>query len=658
MKVTDLRCEYATNPIGLDVPAPQFSWRIESDKKMVLQGGYRILVSDSPEQLAKDSGNVWDSGPQHSSRSCGIVYQGKELESRKSYCWKVKVWDSHEAASGWSEPASFEMGLTRQEDWKGDWVGMMPGWSGKPLYFKRTFHVGKPLRQARLYISAIGYGSIELNGAKVGDHVLDPAMSEYAKRVYYTTYDVAKYLRTDNVMLITVGQGWYGIPKLRLQMELAYDDGTFETITSTDVRNVATGPIQASSIYDGEVYDARLENSDLRTTAPITVQNRQWSVAQIADPPGGKMVAQKLEPIKVVDTLLPRSITEPLPGVYVVDSGQNLAGWASLRVKGNRGSVITLKFAETLYDNGTVNQENLRAAQATDTYILKGGVEETWEPSFTYHGFRYIQIEGFPYRPDTGSIQIRVVRSAVNQTGRFSCSNELLNRIHGMVVATEASNLHGVPTDCPQRDERMGWMNDLTVRMEEALYNFDLSRFYAKFIDDVADTQGKDGTITCTAPFRYGSRPADPVSASYLLLALKSYQFYGNQSILRTHYDGMKAWVDYLASRTENGIVNYSYYGDWSPPAEFGVNGSAIPKNTPGQFISTGYLYYCARMLSQMAAVLGKSDDASAYAALADKTATALNGKYWDEKAGGYATNNQSCNSFALFLGLVAKENI
>ena len=239
------------------------------------------------------------------------------------------------------------------------------------------------------------------------------------------------------------------------------------------------------------------------------------------------MVSQKLEPVKVMDTISPQSISEPVKGIYIVDTGQNLAGWASLRVKGKRGTEITLKFAESLNKDGTVNQENLRLAEAKDTYILKGGQEEQWEPSFTYHGFRYIQIEGFPYQLRSDNIRIKVVRSAVDQTGKFKCSNELLNQIHHMVWSTEASNLHSIPTDCPQRDERMGWLNDMTVRIEQALYNFDLSRFYSKWIDDIEDTQGQDGSITDTAPFRWGYRPAaDPVSASYLLLALKSYEFF------------------------------------------------------------------------------------------------------------------------------------
>jgi alpha-L-rhamnosidase len=660
--VIDLKCEYAADPIGIDIQNPQLSWRIESEKRGILQTAYQVLVADSQTKLDQDIADVWNSGKIVSSKSAGILYKGKELESRKRYYWKVKVWDSNNKVSEWSNTAFFEMGLNKQEDWKGEWVGFTGGWSGRALYFKKTFSIGKEVKQARMYISGVGYYVLELNGAKVGDRVLDPAFSDYTKRIYYSTYDVAKYLKKDNVMVVTVGQGWYGIPKLRLQFEISYTDGTTETITSSDVRSVAAGPIIKSSVYDGEFYDARAENPELYTNDAINIMNKVWSYAFVTEAPGGKMVSEKLEPIKEIDTLTPQKFSEPAKGVYVIDVGQNLAGWASLKVKGEKGTQITLKFAETLYKDGTVNQENLRAAQATDTYILKGGgEEEKWEPSFTYHGFRYVQVEGFPYPLKPGDVQIKVVRSSVNKVGKFECSNDLLNRIHKMVASTESSNLYSIPTDCPQRDERMGWLNDLTVRIEQALYNFDLSRLYSKFIDDIQDTQDKDGTITDTAPFKFGARPADPVSASYLLLALKSYEFYGNMEIIRQHYSGLKAWVDYLNSRTENGVVNYSYYGDWCPPVKYGEAGSlygAISKTTPGNLMSTGYLYYCSKIISQMAKLLDKKSDEVFYKKLAENTAVAFNNKYWDEKSGGYGSNNQSCNAFALYLGLVSKDRI
>ncbi len=660
MQVVDLKCEYARDPIGIDVKSPQLSWRLESSKRGIVQSAYQIIVADSPDNLAQDVGNVWNSGRVRSSKSTAIMYTGKELTSRKRYYWKTRIWDSQNAGSDWSKPALFEMGLLDSSDWKGDWVGFTAGFDGRVLYLKKTYLLEKGVQQARVYISGLGYCVLTINGIRVGDHVLDPATSEYSKRVYYSTYDIAGLLKKENVFVIAVGPGWYGVPKLRMQLEITFLDGTTATITSSDVRSVTTGPIVRSTIYDGEYYDAREEDPEIYSRTPINELNKKWGYAQVVDPPGGKMVSQMLEPIKVVDTIVPQDISEPMPGVYVIDAGQNVAGWASLMITGKKGTVVTLRYAESLYKDGTIDQENLRTAKAKDTYILKGdGQLEQWEASFTYHGFRYIQVEGFPYPPKPGDIAVRVARSAVEQVGRFNSSNGVLNRIHKMVSWTEANNLHSIPTDCPQRDERMAWLNDLTVRIEQALYNYDLSRFYPKFIADIADAQGSDGAITDTAPFKYGARPADPVSTSYLLLAWKSYEFYGNQEIIRQHYSGLKAWVDYLISRTKDGIVDYSYYGDWSPPLAFGEGiYGAVSKNTPGLLISTGYLYYDCELIAQMAHLLRKDADEAHYKKIAESTAKAFNSEYWNEQSGGYGSNNQACNSFALFLGLVDKARI
>lgn len=662
LKVVGLTCEYTENPLGIDVERPRLGWQIESTRRGLVQTAYRTIVSSTAENLAQDRGDIWDSGIVFSSQSGGIEYDGETLIAKQRYFWKVRVWTDEKTVSEWSAPAFFEMGLLSPHDWKSGWIAYVPGIPGRVLYFKTTFHNGKPLKQARAYISGLGFYEMRLNGRKVGDCVLDPAQSTYSKRIYYTTYDVTEYLQEDaNVALISVAPGWYGIPSLRFQMELEYADGSKETLTSDNVRHVTTGPVVHSTVFDGEYYDARLDVPDLhRPGTPSGLMNREWAWAHNTDDPSARMVAQYMEPIKIVDTIVPTVIREPAPGVYVLDAGRNLAGWAAVRVSGNEGARIILKFAETLYDNGFVNQENLRNAKAEDTYILSGKGTETWRPAFTYHGFRYIQVEGFPYKPQNGDITVHVVRSAVAVTGKFNCSDKLLNDIHRMVVNTEAANLHSVPTDCPQRDERMGWLNDLTVRIEQAIYNFDMSRFYPKFIADIADTQDDQGTITCVAPFRFGMRPADPVSASYLLLAYKSYEFYANKQVIIDHFEGMKNWTDYLYLRTNNGIVDYSYYGDWCPPRDFlqDPNGSGVSRDTPGRMISTGYLYYCAKILSEMAGIIGKEEEATLYLKMASEIRDAFNREYWNEQIGGYASNNQASNAFALYMGMVEEKNI
>ncbi|TCS90225.1 alpha-L-rhamnosidase [Anseongella ginsenosidimutans] len=663
LRLTDLKVEYAGNPIGLMVKKPQFSWAFHGHLPNIRQQAYQVLVADSPEKLAESEGNIWDSGVVQSAQSVGVLFAGQDLKSQATYYWKVRVWEEHSGRVLESDVAFFGTALLNESDWQADWVGFPFGWVGKVLYFRHVFHCPAEVVSAKVYLAGIGYHELSINGKKAGLNVLDPATSDYSKRVYYTTFDVTDLLVKDNVMLISVAPGWYGIPKLRLQMDLAFADGTTRRITSNDIRRVTTGPTVRSGILDGEYYDARLEHENWLLPTDTIIKglpNETWGYAPIVEPPGGKMVSQHLQPIQVVEAFHPVAINEVSPGVYVLDAGQNLAGWMSLRVQGKRGDVITMRFAETCYPDGTVNQENLRTAEATDTYVLKGDpMGEAWEPKFTYHGFRYVQVEGYRTKPVLTDFTIKRVRSAVANAGQFTSSNELLNAIWLMVKRTEASNLHSIPTDCPQRDERMGWMNDMTPRIEQAIYNFDMSRFYPKYLDDVADTQDELGRIADTAPYRYGARPADPVSASYLLLALKTYEYYGNRTIISQHYQGMKAWVDYLATRTKDGIVEYSYYGDWAPPAAFGVEGAgygAISKNTPGDLISTGFLYYCAGIIADMAEITGNEQDVITYRRLAEKTGAAFNKRFWKEELGGYGSNNQSCNSFALFFGLADGE--
>lgn len=661
-KAVGLKCEYETNPLGIDAKSPQLSWELKSNVRGTVQTAYQILVSTSAELLAAGNGDAWDSGKVNSSQSAGIAYGGRELLSRQRYFWKVRVWENNSEVSEWSDPAWFEMGLLKPSDWMGEWITYAAGMPGRVLYFKTIWNKNKPVKQARAYIAGLGFYELHINGRKVGKNVLDPAQSTYDKRIYYTTYDVADFLtEPNNVVLVSVAPGWYGIPSLLVQIEIIDEDDNYHILNTDWFRHVTTGPSIYSTVFDGECYDARQNTAKINdVTAMPPVMDKDWAWAYNTTDPGRNMEAAKVEPIQIVDTIVPTVITEPKPGVYVIDAGRNLAGWAELKVSGKGGTEITMRFAETLYENGLVNQENLRNAKVEDTYILSGKGEEIWHPAFTYHGFRYVQIEGFPYRPKADDIVIHVVRSAVAVTGKFNCSNPLLNDIHKMVVNTEAANLHSVPTDCPQRDERMGWLNDLTVRIEQAIYNFDMSRFYPKFLTDITDTQDAQGRITCVAPFRFGMRPADPVSASYLLLAYKCYEFYGNKQVIINHFDGMKAWTDYLHSRTNNGIVDYSYYGDWCPPRDFLMHpdGSGVSRDTPGQMISTGYLHYCAKILSDMAKVIGKDSEAAYYKNLATEIGAAFNREYWNEQTGGYASNNQASNAFALYMGLVAEKNM
>jgi len=678
--VTGLFCEYASNPIGIDVTSPRFSWQISHPQRGQFQSAYQVLVASSFQNLEAENADMWDSGKVISDRSVNVIYNGKPLQSGKTYYWKVRVWDKNGKASPYSEVAIFEMGLLAKNDWQGEWIGCPGGRPGEALLFRKEFFLKKPVHRARAYISGLGYYELRINGKKVGDHVLDPGWTEYTKRVLYVTYNVTEYLREGvNAIGVMVGNGWYESPQMIFQMNLEFGDGTNTSIVSDATWMVASGPIIKNSIYDGEVYDARLEKNgwDTHGYRVVSLQKeglkveRDWSGAKRLEGPGGLMQAQMIEPIKVVDTVRPIKITNPKPGIYVYDMGQNIAGWARLNVEGPEGTEVTLKFAEVLYEDGTVNQENLGIARATDVYILKGKGKEVYEPRFTYHGFRDVQVTGFQGTPTLESLEGRVVRSAVEPTGKFICSNKLLNQIHKNIVWTEANNLHSIPTDCPQRAERLGWLNDMTVRAEEAIYSFNMIRLYSKWLRDIRDAQDKDtGAITDTAPYRWGFKPADPV-ACYLFVVWYLYQYYGDRRVLEEYYEGTKQWVDFLGTQTDNYIVSYTRYGDWCtpikdcipadssevPPDSQGavISIGSYPANTPGNLISTGYYYYNTLILSFIARILGKSDDANQYALLAERIKEAFNKRFFNWERAEYATGSQGCNAFPLFLNLVPR---
>jgi alpha-L-rhamnosidase len=671
LRVADLRCEYAVNPLGIDARPPRLSWKLRDDRRGQVQTAWQAQAAGSPEALEAGQPDRWDSGRVASADQLGIAYAGQPLTSGERCYWRARAWDRDGLPSAWSEIAWFEMGLLDEADWSALWCGYPAGLGGQPLYFHAFFELDQPVTRARAYVSGLGLFEFHVNGVKAGDHVLDPAQTEYGRRVFYTTDDIGPLLRPGrNAVGAIVGAGWHGAPKLRAQLHIDLQDGSRLVVhtTNSDAGHggwtVGGGPIVSSTIYDGEVYDARLERPDwCSPEAPGHAYDpRQfWMAALPVDPPAGRMQAQPVEPIRVVDTLDPAAVAEPRPGVHVFDLGQNMVGWARLRVAGPPGAAVTLRFAENLADDGTVDQGNLRSARCADTYILKGQGVEEWEPRFTYHGFRYVQVEGYPGRPRPDAVRGRIVHSDVAPAGSFECSHDLLNRLQRAVLWTESGNLHGLPTDCPQRDERMGWLNDMTVRAEEAHYNFGVGRIHAKWIADIHDAQDpRTGAIPDTAPYRMGSRPADPVTMCYLLVPWLLYAHHGDARCMAEHYDGFKAWVDYLTSRSRGHLVEYSYYGDWSPPVAEAVGDSlgagAVSRSTPGALVSTAYYFYGATLLARMAGVLGRRQDAAAYAGLAAAVRDAFNRRFWDEAGQAYGSGNQACCSLALYMGLAPEE--
>ena len=674
MHITDPRCEYMQNPLGIDVREPRFSWALQDERRGQFSIGYQVLVASGVEMLSADKGDKWDSGIVQSGAQVNIRYQGAPLASEERCYWKVRVWDCDGLPSAWSEPAWFEMGLLDQSDWVSAWYGYPAGYSGRALYFRAFVELTKPIKRARAYVSGLGLYEFYVNGQKANDHVLEPAQTEYTRRVFYTTIDITPLLRQGrNGLGAIVGHGWHGAPKLRAQVHIEYEDGTKQicSMTRDGVAGwgdwtVGSGPIVCDSVFDGETYDARLERPgwcDPSNAFGLFDPQQFWLVAVPVDGPAGRMMAQPMEPIRVVGHVQPVSVKEVRPGVFVFDMGQNMVGWVRLRVQGERGTKVTMRFAENLGDDGAIDQGNLRSAQCTDIYILKGEGVEEWEPRFTYHGFRYVQMEGLPGVPTLDAIRGCVVHSDVAQRGQFECGNDLINRLQRAVLWTESGNLHGIPTDCPQRDERMGWLNDMTVRAEEANYNFDVNLLHSKWIADIYDAQDRtSGAIPDTAPYRFGSRPADPVTMCYLLVPWLLYQHHGNPQAIAEHYEGFKAWVDYLSTRTKDDIVQFSYYGDWSPPIAESVHTSDGPTpvsaHTPGTLISTGYYYLGSKLISQMAGLLGRQEDEIAYREQAERIAEAFNHAFWDANQQVYGSGNQACCCFPLYMGLVPQARV
>lgn len=670
-RIDHLECEFSTRPLGIGTTRPRLSWQVQHEGSGRGVADYQVLVASSPGILDQDRGDLWDTGRTEVGVNPLVEYDGAELISRQRCWWKVRVWDDQDRPGAFSDVHWFELALLDPADWEAQWVGFPTGAAGAAIYLRQPFELDQEVTKARLYTTGLGWFEAHLNGQKIGHQVLDPAPTDVSRHVLYATFDVTDLLRVGvNVLGGIVGNGWQASPKFLAQLEIELADGTTVKVCTgrngigLRMWNAYTGPITRNSIYDGEDYDARLHREGWND-GPIDIDPapmRDLQAALTVDPPGGVLTPQVLEPIEVVETRKPVAVVEPQPGVYVFDVGQNLAGWARLTVNGPAGACVRLRFAESVYEDGSVNQENLRAALATDTYILRGEGKEGWEPRFTYHGFRYVQVENLPSPPGDDTIQIQVVRSALDRAGAFESDHDLVNKISDAVYWTEASNVHGVPTDCPQRNERMGWLNDMAARSEELVHTFDVSRFGPKWLVDVADAQDESGAITDTAPFRFGTRPADPVSVCFALIPWLLYQHYGDLRTADEQFANIRRWYDYLESRSEGGILSYSYYGDWAPPVEQGEAGSrgnsAIAAHTPGPLISTAHFYRTGELLGRLARALGRDEEAARLEARCREIAAAFDQEFWDEASGGYGSNNQASNSAALYFHLVPEERI
>jgi alpha-L-rhamnosidase len=579
---------------------------------------------------------------------------------------EVSGWlDANFDDSGWA--AARVIGPVGMEPW-----GAVSSAESRLLaarYLRKEFPVQKKIARATVSLSGLGLSELYLNGEKVGDHVLSPAFAQYSKREFYVTYDVTKQLkRGTNAVGIILGNGRFfadrshvysstedfGFPKLLLNLDIEYADGSSGHIVSDNSWKLTDdGPITANNDYDGEEYDARKAFPGWNKPG---FDDSNWPPAEVVSEPGGVLSAEMSEPIRVTGTIKPVSMKEISPGVYIYDMGQNMVGWGRLHVSGPAGSRVSMRYAETLKPDGSLYMANLRGAHVTDTYILKGEGKETWEPRFTSHGFRYVELKGFPGKPGLKSIEGRVANDDLKTAGEFECSNELINKIYHAVVWGVRGNYRSIPTDCPQRDERQGWLGDRAEESRGETYLFDNSCLYARWLRDIADAQRKSGSVPDVAP-AYWPIYSDNVvwpSTSVIVPMMLREQF-DDTRIIPSHYDAMKRWMQYMSKFMTNGIISRDNYGDWCvPPEEMEIihttNENLL---TDKAVLATSFFYHDYKLLEQYATMLGKPDDARAFHDQAEVIKKAFNEKFLDRKRGQYSNGTQTSCVLPLAFGLV-----
>jgi alpha-L-rhamnosidase len=822
-----LRCEYLVNPLGIDQALPRLSWQSDDSTRNWKQSAYEILVATSPERLAANQADVWDSGKKVSAESVGIPYAGPTLESRHRYYWKVRIWDSSGTLSESSEPAWWEMGLLHPADWKAKWIRWnnpedaadrrgirwiwlrgqdalaVPGkasatfrvrvpvsekprdavllvavrgnftakvngrevgskdkknqwdafdrldildqlavgdntievnvtapevpdegsdasakttqaalaalvkikfsngsitriptsdqWDASlaanhqwqsarsigdlsdkrfgdpgPLpqpaaYLRRDLSISKSIQRARLYATALGSYRLYLNGNPVAPDVLTPEFTDYRKRVVYETYDVTNSLvNGKNAIAAILGDGWYGSAltwegfhffsppdRFEAQLELEYTDGSRETVVTDESWKTSESPIVRSDIYDGEVYDARLEQPAWGTAA---FDDSRWSPAVVADAPSIAISGKITAPPQVVATLAPKKITSLPNGAYVFDMGQNMVGWVTLKVRGDAGTKVRLRFAEILSPDGTIYTDNLRNAEATDTYILRGTGDEIFAPHFTFHGFRYVEVTGYPGTPSLDSVQGDVVSSVSGEpSGTVVTSSDLVNRMWEIGLWGQRGNFLSIPTDCPQRDERLGWMGDAGVFWRTGTYNFDVAAFSQKFMQDIVDAQTSQGSFTNVSPNTLPGGDADIASTvgapgwgdAGVIVPWTTWMQYGDKAIVEKNWEAMQRWMDFIQSRNpdflrKNGVG--PNFADWLAP----------DGNTNKDLLATAYWALIANMMSQMAHAVGRDSDAKRYDELVQDIRVAFQ-KAYIKPDGEVGTGTQTSYVVALY---------
>jgi alpha-L-rhamnosidase len=680
-----LRCENCERPLGIDVPVPRLSWIVESPERGQKQTGYRILVAGSEENLRQDQGDLWDSGRVASDETTGVAYAGKSLRSHQGCFWKLRVWDKGGEPSDWSKPTHWSMGTLEAADWaKAAWIGsnssrqidlheapfedankvklarlILP----PPAYLRTTFRVDKPVRRAILYTTALGIFDAYLNGVPASEEYFNPGWTDYTKRVYYRAHDVTRQVRTgENVLAAILADGWYSgyvgfgkkrehygsKPRFRALLHLELTDGSTADVGTGPGWRATTGPIREADFLMGETYDARMAQA-FQGWYSAGFDDSRWGLADVGAEVDPVVQWHPAPPVTALAAVAPRAQSEPKPGAYVFDMGQNFAGIVRVKVSGEPGRKIVLRYAERLNPDGTIYTTNLREARATDTYICSGQDEKTWSPRFTFHGFQYVEVSGLASPPDRTTVTGVPLSSNTPVVGRFACSDRLLNQLHSNIYWTQRANFIDIPTDCPQRDERLGWTGDAQVYIGTAALNCDVQAFFTKWLVDLTDGQRGDGQFPMVAPVKVAGNDGGPAWADAgVICPWTIYRIYGDRRLLARQYPSMVKFVEFCRKRSTPELLppkKFHCFGDWL----------SINADTPKDVIYTAYFAYSTHLLAQTAAALGKTEDSARYHDLFKAIRTAFQRAYVAPD-GRIKGNTQACYVLAIAFELVDDE--
>lgn len=682
--VTNLRCEYRANPLGLDVVAPRLSWQLQSDQRGARQTAYQVIAAATEQAVRDGQPLLWDSGKIGSDQSIHVPYAGEPLHSGQRVWWKVRVWDGHNRPTAYSALAWWEMGLLNRDDWRGQWIGasLVGGtYSTIPCPFlRREFELEQAVVSARLYITALGLYEAYLNGQRVGRDVLTPGWTDYHNRVRYQVYDVTPLVvEGPNAIGAILGDGWYcghvawygrqlygDRPRLLAQIHCTLADGRTTIIPTDSTWKTAFGPILESDLLMGESYDARLEfpNWDKPGFA-----DARWQPAEVFEAPDAALVANNGPAVRRIQELQPvadpKEISVGRSTRWIFDFGQNMVGRVGLKVNGPAGATVTLRHGEMLDADGRLYTENLRLARQTDHYTLRGDGDEVYEPRFTFHGFRYVEMSGLPGSPTRDTLTGIVLHSDLPSSGTFECSNALVNQLQHNITWSQKGNFVDVPTDCPQRDERLGWTGDAQVFVRTAAFNMNVAPFFAKWQQDLADAQYPSGAIPPFAPntdrFVTNARaPGGPAwEDAFAICPWTMVLCYGDKRLLETHYGALARFADYLANKLsraefpiDGGESMVGGYGDWlatdvPPDQRVGA--------TPKDLIAVAFVAHSTRLMSRIAAALGKKEDAEMYRQRFETARRVFNERFVTP-AGLVAGQTQTAYVLALHFDLLPDE--